>query len=288
MLSKLVLRYVAQRRDTGHLNMRSAQQVRSRLLDFARGAPRRPGAVRRKHVEAWMARPDLAASYRRGRLSALRGFCRWLVANGWMRTDPTVGIDAPRVVEGVPKRLRRDEARSLVAVARRDPRTLLIVLLMLQEGLRRIEVSRLDVDDIDFAERTMLVRGKGGRGEHTAVLPISTETWSALTGYLAAEPHRHGPLVRNRVRGHGRLAPNTVSELVHQVMIDAGVKHPGDPSRTPHSLRHTCAHDLLEHTHDVRAVQQALRHSSVRSTEVYLRGHVGELRQVMDGRTYAA
>jgi len=45
---------------------------------------------------------------------------------------------------------------------------------------------------------------------------------------------------------------------------------------------------MLERTHDVRAVQQALRHASVRSTEVYLRGQVGQLGQVMGGRRYAA
>lgn len=288
MLVTLVHKYVTHRRETGHLNARSAAQVRSRLLDFAANAPERPGAVRRKHVERWMERPNLSAAYRRARLSALRGFCRWAVAHGHMKKDPTASVEAPRVVEGVPKRLRPDEARALVQTAATDLRTLLIVLLMLQEGLRRIEVSRLDVEDIDWAERTFLVRGKGGRGEHTAVLPISVETWQALTAYLAAEPHRHGPLVRNRVRKHGRMAPSSVSELVANAMIDAGVKTPGDPSRTPHSARHTAAHDILARTNDVRAVQQALRHSSVRSTEVYLRGQVGDLRSVMGGRQYAA
>ncbi len=285
-LSKLAIRYVTLRRDSGHLNERSAQQVQARLLDFAKSAPANPRSVRRKHVERWMAKPDLSAHYRRGRLSALRNFCRWCVGHGHMSSDPTLLVESPRVVDAVPKRLRPDEATALVRVASADPRTLLIVLLMLQEGLRRIEVSRLDIEDIDFADRTLTVRGKGGRGAITAVLPISAETWMALTGYLAVEGRRNGPLVRNRVRTHGRLAPATVSELVTRAMIDAGVKSPGDPSRTAHSCRHTAAHDILARTKDVRSVQQALRHKSVRSTEVYLRGQVGDLREVMEGRTY--
>jgi integrase/recombinase XerC len=203
-----------------------------------------------------------------------------------MRRDPTAGIRAPKVPEGVPKRMRADEARALVEVAAADPRTYLVVLLMLQECLRRMEIAALDVEDVDFAQRTLLVRGKGGAGAHTAVLPISTETWAALTGYLALEGHRHGPLIRNRVRRSGRMAASTISQLVRDAMVDAGVKRPGDPSRTPHSCRHTGAHDMLERTRDVRAVQQALRHSSVRSTEVYLRGQVGRLGEVMGGRRY--
>jgi len=282
----LARRYVTWRQGAGELNQRSAAQVRSRLADFAAHSPTDPARVGRRHVEAWLERPGLAPSYRRTRLSALRGFCRWCVVHGYMRRDPTAGVRAPRVPEGVPKRLRAEEARALVATAARDPRTYLVVLLMLQECLRRAEVAALDVDDVDFAERTLRVRGKGGGGQHTAVLPISTETWAALTSYLAFEGHRYGPLIRNRVRPHGRLAASTVSELVHDAMVDAGVKRPGDASRTPHSLRHTGAHDMLARTRDVRAVQQALRHASVRSTEVYLRGQVGQLGQVMGGRRY--
>jgi integrase len=104
--------------------------------------------------------------------------------------------------------MRADEAQALVEVAGADRRTYLVVLLMLQECLRRSEIAALDVEDIDFATRTLLVRGKGGGGQHTAVLPISAETWGALTAYLGLEGHRHGPLIRNRVRHdppHGRL-----------------------------------------------------------------------------------
>ena len=84
------------------------------------------------------------------------------------------------------------------------------------------------------------------------------------------------------------MAPSSISELVRQGMVDAGVKRPGDLTRTPHSCRHTTAHDILERTHDVRAVQQARRHRSVRSTEVSLRGQTAELRPVMEGRRYAS
>jgi integrase len=177
--------------------------------------------------------------------------------------------------------------RALVDHCSADKRLLLMVLLMLQEGLRRVEVSRLNVEDIDFTERSLLVKGKNGQGRVTAALPISDETWRTLTAYLAEAGHRNGPLLRNLVRGHGRLAPSTVSELVREAMRACGVKGERDLHLTPHSLRHTMGHDLLTHTNNVRSVQRAMRHASVRSTEVYLRGHVGEeLRQIMGGRTY--
>jgi site-specific recombinase XerD len=282
----LALMYVRKRLASGQVNERSAVQMRYRLLDFAEHAPTNPRSVRRRHVETWMERPDLRPLYRRSRLSALRGFTRWCVAEGWMVKDPCLLVSMPKVPPMLPKRLTTDEARRLVAQVRHDTRTCLIVLLMLQEGLRRIEVSRLNVEDVDFAERSMTVRGKGGMGYETGALPLSEETWRVLVRYLAEEGHSHGPLIRNRVRAHGRMAPNTISELVRQGMVDAGLKRPGDSTRTPHSCRHTAAHDILARTSDIRAVQMALRHASVRSTEVYLRGATTELRGVMGGRFY--
>lgn len=284
---RLALVYVHKRSLAGEVNDRTAQQLRSRLLDFADHCPENPRRVYRKHVERWMERPGLRPQYRRARLSALRGFARWCVAEGHMVKDPTLMVPMPKVPPQLPKRLTHDEANRLVDACT-DPRTRLIVLLMLQEGLRRVEVSRLNVEDIDFADRSMTIRGKGGHGYETGALPITEETWRALTSYLAGEGHTHGPLIRNRVRVHGRMAPSTVSELVRQAMVDAGVKRPGDATRTPHSTRHTAAHDLLERTNDVRAVQQALRHKSVRSTEVYLRGATSKLRPVLEGRWYGA
>lgn len=287
-LRALALKYVARRYAAGQINRRTAQQLRSRLASFADEAPENPLRVTKRHVERWMERPDLRPQYRRARLSALRGFTRWCVAEGHMVKDPALSVPMPKVPPLLPKRLTHDEAHALVQATAADRRSRLIVLLMLQEGLRRVEVSRANVEDIDFAERSIVVRGKGGHGHETDALPITDETWTALVNYLAEEGHTHGPLIRNRVRSYGRLAPATVSEIVRQAMVDSGVKRPGDETRTPHSCRHTTAHDILERTQDIRAVQQALRHRSVRSTEVYLRGHTSELRAVMEGRRYAS
>jgi integrase len=270
---RLALVYVHRRLMAGQVNQRTANQLRYRLVDFAEHVPRNPKRVYRRHVEAWMERPDLRPQYRRSRLSALRGFTRWCVAEGHMTKDPCLTVPMPKVPPQLPKRLTGAEAKALVKATAGDKRSRLIVLLMLQEGLRRMEVSRLNVEDIDLAERSMVIRGKGGQGCETDALPITSETWKALTAYLEESGHSHGPLIRNRVRKHGRTAPQTISELVRQAMVDAGVKRPGDGLRTPHSCRHTAAHDILSRTSNVRAVQQALRHRSVRSTEVYLRGH---------------
>lgn len=286
-VQRLALTYVAHRVATGQINQRTAEQLRSRLSDFAQSVPANPKRVYKRHVERWMERPDLAPQYRRSRLSALRGFTRWAVAEGHMKSDPCLLVPMPFVPPMMPKRLTDDEVRRVVAAVRHDRRTFLVVLLMAQEGLRRIEISRLDVEDIDFAEQSMTLRGKGGRGGYTDALPITDETWRALTAYLAEEGHTSGPLIRNRVRKHGRCSPQTISELVRQGMVDAGVKKPGDSLRTPHSFRHSCAHGVLTKTGDIRQTQKVMRHRSIGTTEkTYLNGYVDDLRDAMAGRHY--
>lgn len=287
-LARLVLIYVALRSGNGEITGRSPDTIRRRLLDFAACAPDNPRSVRRDHVERWIDRPEYSPNYRQARLSTLHVFCQWCAVHGYMRRDPTAGVPSPKVSEGIPKRLREDEWEALMEVAVEDSRTCLIVLLMLQECLRCAEVAALEVSDIDFAEHTILICGKGGDGQHTAILPITDETWAVMTTYIANQGHRHGPLIRNLRQPGQPLLPASIGCIVRKAMIAAGLTYKGDPThaRTPHSLRHTGAHDILERTHDVRSVQQALRHKSVRSTEIYLRGQVGDLPQTLGGRHY--
>lgn len=69
-------------------------------------------------------------------------------------------------------------------------------------------------------------------------------------------------------------------------MRDSGVKEYNGDGRSAHALRHTCAQDLVDGGADIRVVQRVLRHSSIRNTELYVRGEVKGLRPVMEGRRY--
>lgn len=64
------------------------------------------------------------------------------------------------------------------------------------------------------------------------------------------------------------------------------MKQSAGDGRTGHALRHSCAHHMMDLGASTEQVQQALRHRSIRSTEVYTRGRVEPLRDVMAGRSY--
>lgn len=286
-LTTLASRYVRGRLARGEIGKDTARQLESRLRSFTDSVDVEPAKITRRHIERWMERPGLSGHYRRARLSALRGFIRWCVIEGHMPKDPTAGIPLPSLPPLLPRSLTLDEARAITAAAT-EPRVRLAVLLMLQEALRRIEVARLQRGDIDFREHTISVRGKGGQGQVTARLPVSEETWHALTAYLATSPGTTGPLLRSVRNPDVGISAAWVGELVARAMTEANVKQRPWDGRSGHSCRHTAAQDLIDRGVDIRVVQRVLRHASIRSTEWYVRGEVNGLRGAMAGRQYAA
>jgi integrase/recombinase XerC len=284
-MARLALRYVAEREQRGDLTHDTARGIRYRLLDFAEHAPDRPRAVRRKHVERWMADTRLAASTRKLRLSALRGFCAWLLEHRHIDRDPTAGVKAPKTPQRQPRNLHADESPRLVMHAP-DSRARFMILLQLQEGLRCVELERAQVGDIDRGRAVMAVRGKGSGGHVSRSVPLSVETLAALDDYLAEHPAPAGPLIRSYQNPGRSLTARYISALMSTWMTEAGIKRAPRDGKSAHACRHTCATDMVDAGADVLAVQRALGHASITSTQVYLRGVTPELRAAMGGRSY--
>src|SRR5690606_13059056 len=194
-------------------------------------------------------------------LSVFRGFARWLVATGRVKSDPTVGIRSPRQPRHLPRALTRCQSTRVVAACP-DTRARLMVLLMLQEGLRRGEVAAIQTGDVDLARLELDVRGKGGGGAVTRRLPISDETQRALDAYLAECPPVAGPLIRSYRDPQAGVSAPTVGRIVADVMARAEVKQRPRDGRSAHALRHSCANDMLDGPADVHQVQAALGHRS--------------------------
>lgn len=225
----------------------------------------------------------IALSRLRTQLSMLRSFCTWALHEGHLTIDPPAGIAAPRVRLGPPRALRADEVARVLDHCP-NIRARPIVLLMVQEGLRCCEVAGLDVDDIDTAARTLLVRhGKGGRYRW---LPISDETWTAIEEYGLG---RSGPLVRSLLDDRSRIGAHSTARRVAEIFTVAGLHRRAYDGRTAHARRHTTAVDLLRSGASVDQVRDFMGHSSIAVTDRYLRStvRVDELRAASAGRMYA-
>ena len=282
-LGTTVMAYLRARHD---LAPSTAANLRIQLRRFAfdLGWERSLAHIRTHHIEVWFSRKKWAPATSRQQLSVLRTFFAWCVDRTYLRRSPVASLRHVPLPRAVPRGLARPDI-SLVLDACTDSRSVLIVVLMCQEGLRCVEVSRLNLEHIDFGERIMLVRGKGG---HERVLPVSDETLTAMLVYLTGYPASSGPLIRSYQRPSAGVTPDHIGSLVGRAMRAAGVKQRPYDGVSAHACRHSMATDLVRAGVHLRDIQQALGHASIATTQRYLPWLVGDLRDAMAGRHYQA
>jgi integrase/recombinase XerD len=221
----------------------------------------------------------LSASTQMSHLAALRFFFSWQVKTGRLLLDPTLHLEYPRLPRPLPRALKVAEVERLI---RSLPKTLLglrdraLLELLWGTGMRRGEVVRLQLTDVDFEERTILIReGKGGKDR---VVPLGRKAKAVLLEYIEARPR----LLRGSDPGavflgrHGqRLGVNHLSDHLRTLGKRIAVK------LAPHRLRHSCATHLLRGRADIRHIQRLLGHTSLQTTERYTKVEVADLRRVI-------
>jgi integrase/recombinase XerD len=220
------------------------------------------------------------------RLSAIRQFYRFLVADGTRADDPTSGLDAPRLGRPLPKILSEAELSALInaAAARPDEdrvRLCCIVELLYATGLRVSELVGLPFVAAQRDPRFLLVRGKGG---NERIVPLSDPARHALAAYLL---HRQRYLKEGQAsrwlfpsRGAaGHLTRQRCGQLLKELALAGGL----DPARlSPHVLRHAFASHLLDHGADLRSVQQMLGHADIATTQIYTHVQGERLRRLVE------
>lgn len=151
-----------------------------------------------------------------------------------------------------------------------------IVETLYATGIRVGELVGLDIDDIDFAQRTMRVMGKGSK---TRIVPFGGPAADALDAWMAhGRPHVLARAAASRTGGAdndaaravflgargARLNVREARMVVHRLADDANV-----PDISPHALRHSAATHMLSGGADLREVQEMLGHSSLATTQRY-------------------
>jgi integrase/recombinase XerC len=213
------------------------------------------------------------------KLSAVRGFFRFLVTSGRLRRDPTLGVATPKTRKKLPAHLSLDEVDRLLTTPAGDAiggvRDRAILELLYSSGLRVSELTGLDWTDMDTDAETVRVLGKGRKER---VVPVGRPALRALDAYRRAVaergwPSTSGPIFRN-ARG-GRLTSRSVARLMERYVAASGTT----AKATPHALRHTFATHLLGGGADLRAIQELRGPASLATTQRYT--HV-DLRRLMD------
>ncbi|MFI5398162.1 MAG: tyrosine recombinase XerC [Candidatus Binatia bacterium] len=236
-------------------------------------------------------RAFMAALLRRNRkssvgrkLSAAKGFFRYLLRRGVIARDPTAGLATPKKEQQLPVHLTVDDMfRLLEAPASDTPvglrdRALLEVLYSC--GLRVSELIGLDWPDIDGSLELVRVRGKGGKER---LVPIGRKALAALAAYrerlaaLCPRRLRDDKAVYLNRRG-SRLTTRSVARMVERYVVASGLA----TKASPHALRHSFATHLLNAGADLRAIQELLGHASLSTTQKYTHVNLDQLMSVYD------
>ena len=236
-------------------------------------------------------------------LSVLSGYCRFLMKNGLLESNPVRLVKRPKEEKRLPVFYRKEsmenffektafeaseeelefqkalgsDTLSQELYSRRLRR--LIVSLLYSTGMRRSELISLDRRSVDFSRKVIRVKGKGDKMRE---IPLVNSICEEISLYLQSVDSTRAqvqtpdsPLLQTP-KG-GRLYPVFVDRAVKAEL--AGIEGING-RKSPHVLRHTLATELLDSGADLNSIKELLGHSSLAATQVYTHSSVERLKNV--------
>lgn len=212
----------------------------------------------------------------------VKGFTQYLTEQGYLYQNPGLNIRPPKAPNRLPKVILDDkEIKKLMAAP--DMRTnsgfrnRVILELLYDTAMRRLELARVKLSDLDLEAGYIRVIGKGDKER---VVPVCDRVCQLIKNYLLfirpafVQGEDSGHLVLNRW-GCG-MEPNAVWAVVNRCVHLAGIKK----RISTHTFRHTCATHMLKNGAPVRHIQEMLGHESLKSTQVYTRVTINDLKKI--------
>lgn len=250
---KLIAGYLAHLRAA----RKSSETITLRRLQLQRiahdlaGTP--PGRVTTEDLAAWLGEREWAKATARSHRAALRGVFGWAVEAGKLRADPARRLPPVGVTPPAPR--PTPEAMLRAALAKAGPRERLMVRLGAEIGLRRGEICRVHVRDLesDLLGESLRVHGKGDR---VRLVPVTSSLARAIRD---AGEAGGGWCFPGQIDGH--LSAPYVGKVMSRLF---------PVGWTAHKLRHRFASAAYAVDHDLVTVQQLLGHASLATTQAYV------------------
>ncbi len=224
----------------------------------------------RKDLREWLidlAGAKLSENSKRRLISALRGFYKFLQFDGHIKKNPAEDLIAPQKGVYLPNFLNETDIENLFAIpdvsGEIGLRNRAILELMYACGLRVSEAVDLKIGDIDIDAGILTCTGKGGK---TRRVPIGKSAVEWLKNYLAVRRKKENIEINNL------FATSSGTPIDRQIIfkfIKEYAEKAGLEDVSPHTLRHSFATHLIQHSADIRSVQQLLGHADISTTQIY-------------------
>lgn len=215
------------------------------------------------------------------KLSAVKAFFKYLRKTGAMNSDPTENITGPKARQKLPAFVSHKELSEILDDETRftddfkGRRDRFIIELLYVTGMRRSELIGLKDMDIDHGTKTLRVTGKRNKER---LIPLSDETFAKLTQYTDTrnrEIENKSPFLFVKEDGDP-IYPKMIYNIVNNCLEGIGTL----ARKSPHTLRHSFATEMLNNGAEINAVKELLGHSSLASTEIYTHVTFEELKKV--------
>jgi integrase/recombinase XerC len=273
--------------------MSDLEQFYDYLCPVDSAGNRRPIEIRQ--IDHITIREYLAKLYREKRkktsiarkLATLRTFFKFLCREQVLEMNPARLVSSPRLEKKLPKVLSVDDVIRFIETP--DTETVLgkrdraILELLYGTGIRVAELAGINLDDIDFKNESIRVRGKRRKER---IVPFGSKAKEALQDYLgvrgellveAPEDQRDPMALFMNYQGT-RITTRSVGRMLDKYLIECAMEH----DISPHSLRHSFATHLLSAGADLRAIQELLGHARLSTTQIYTQVSMEKLMEVYD------
>ncbi|HKR22282.1 MAG TPA: site-specific tyrosine recombinase XerD [Pyrinomonadaceae bacterium] len=268
-LQKEFLTYIQVEKGLARHTLESYERDLTRLQKWAVGNGKEVAELTRADLRKWIAslsRDGLAPTSIARAVSATRGFFKFLMLDGHIKSHPAEDLDTPQRFSYLPKFLTEDEINRLFAApnigTEEGIRDRAVLEIMYASGLRVSELVNLKHADVDLMAGLVVCHGKGSK-ERRVPLGKSAIHW--LQQYSAVKA------------GYGQSSlpyfflyrGKPFTRQIAWSMIKRHAERVGIKNVSPHTLRHSFATHLLQHGADSRSVQALLGHADISTTQIY-------------------
>lgn len=215
------------------------------------------------------------------KLAAMRSFFQFCIKKKWLEDNPAKAVATPKQEKHVPSFLSEDEMAEFLDLPQTtqplDLRDKAALELLYATGMRVSELAGLNLDDLNFSERLIRVRGKGKKER---LVPFGKKAEDSLTFYIRSRPQINKGNIEDKAlflnyRGQ-RLSSRSVERIVDKYIRLTALRR----KISPHSLRHSFASHLLSRGADLRVIQELLGHESLATTQKYTHLDLKQLLEV--------
>ena len=282
---KLVDEYLRELAGVRRLSENTISAYRRDLLQFLAYCEKNkinsPNEVSERKIRTFivfLSNHSLSSSSVSRKLSALRNFFDYLRRQEIISENPLKNLSNPRKKKLLPTTISTDSFKNIIKILDESSdnynmETKLIFELLYGEAIRVSELCNLKIKDIDFANKTLKVFGKGSKDRN---IPLSNVVINSLKKYLDLRKNLspNAPLIVTK-KG-AEIYPRMVQRIVKKyIAMVSDVE-----KKSPHVLRHSAATHLLDDGADLLSVKEILGHENLSTTQIYTHISIEHLKKV--------